>query len=153
VALLIDVATARAISLWDERYFMGKTTVTSARLRMAGYRLVEELRAIVEHGSRRDRLGCVSVPDSQLRYFMLKNYRMSTLLALLPARLWSPFLLLAARDTSALVGGAGHREVDAEIGPGVGRSSKRGRLVIGGCSSAHRCSFATIWSVARSADS
>ena len=101
VALLIDVATARAISLWDERYFMGKDDGDFCyRLRMAGYRLVEEPRAIVEHGSRPRSPWMFPFQIRNRWYFMLKNYRVSTLLVLLPALAIHEvlqFLLLAAK--------------------------------------------------------
>jgi GT2 family glycosyltransferase len=86
VALLIDVATARAIGLWDERYFMGKDDGDFCfRLRLAGYRLVEEPRAVVEHGSRPRSTWMFRYQIRNRWYFMLKNYGGRTLLVLLPA--------------------------------------------------------------------
>ncbi len=85
MALLIDVATARKISFWDERYFMGKDDGDFCyRLRMAGYRLIEEPRAIVEHGSRPRSAWMFPYQIRNRWYFMLKNYRAGTLLVLLP---------------------------------------------------------------------
>jgi len=55
------------------------------RLRLAGYRIIEEPRAIVEHGSR-PRSACMFPFQIRNRwYFMLKNYGLRTLLILLPA--------------------------------------------------------------------
>jgi GT2 family glycosyltransferase len=101
VALLIDVATARTIGLWDERYFMGKDDGDFCyRLRLAGYRLIEEPRAIVAHGSRPRSAWMFPYQIRNRWYFMLKNYRAATLLVLLPALAIHEalqFLLLAAK--------------------------------------------------------
>jgi GT2 family glycosyltransferase len=85
VALLIDVAVAREIGLWDERYFMGKDDGDFCyRLRLAGYRLVEEPRAIVEHGSKPRSTWMFPFQIRNRWYFLLKNYRARTLLVLAP---------------------------------------------------------------------
>jgi GT2 family glycosyltransferase len=86
VALLIDVEAARRIGLWDERYFMGKDDGDFCyRLRLAGYRLIEEPQAIVEHGSRPRSAWMFPYQIRNRWYFMLKNYRVRTLVVLLPA--------------------------------------------------------------------
>jgi len=86
VALLVAVAAAHQIGLFDDRYFMGKDDGDFChRLCMAGYRLVEEPRAIVEHGSR-PRSAWLFVPQIRNRWhFVLKNYEARTLLVLFPA--------------------------------------------------------------------
>jgi GT2 family glycosyltransferase len=101
VALLIDVAMARRIGLWDERYFMGKDDGDFCyRLRLAGYRLVEEPRAIVEHGTRPRSTWMFPFQIRNRWYFMLKNYSVATLIVLLPALLVHEvfqFVLLTAK--------------------------------------------------------
>jgi GT2 family glycosyltransferase len=101
VALLIDVAAARQIGFWDERYFMGKDDGDFCyRLRMAGYRLVEEPRAIVEHGTRPRSTWMFPFQIRNRWYFMLKNYSAGTILVLLPALIVHEtlqFLLLAVK--------------------------------------------------------
>jgi GT2 family glycosyltransferase len=83
--LLLDRDAAVAVGLFDERYFMGKDDGDfTHRVRIAGYRILEVPDALVLHGSR---------PRSdwlfyyQLRnrwHFMLKNYQLRTLLAMVP---------------------------------------------------------------------
>jgi GT2 family glycosyltransferase len=86
VALMIDVEVARRIGLWDERYFMGKDDGDFCfRLRLAGYRLVEEPRALVEHGSRPRSAWMFPFQIRNRWYFMLKNYGAWTLVVLAPA--------------------------------------------------------------------
>ena len=86
VALLIDVAVARRIGLFDERYFMGKDDGDFCyRLRLAGYRLVEDGRAVVAHESRPRSSWMFPYQIRNRWYFMLKNYGARTVIALLPA--------------------------------------------------------------------
>lgn len=86
VALLIDVAVARTLGFWDERYFMGKDDGDFCyRLRLAGYRLIEEPRALVEHGTKPRSTWMFPFQIRNRWYFMLKNYEGRTLLVLLPA--------------------------------------------------------------------
>jgi GT2 family glycosyltransferase len=86
VALLIDVGIARAIGLWDERYFMGKDDGDFCyRLRLAGYRVLEVPQAIVLHGSRPRSTWMFRYQIRNRWYFMLKNYGARTLIVLLPA--------------------------------------------------------------------
>jgi GT2 family glycosyltransferase len=88
VALLIDVAVAHAIGLWDDRYFIGKEDGDFChRIRMGGYRLVEDPAAIVEHRSK-PRSNWLFVPQIRNRWhFLLKNYEVRTLVVLAPALL------------------------------------------------------------------
>jgi len=86
VALLIDVKVAHAIGLWDDRYFIGKEDGDFChRLRMAGYRLVEEPRAIVAHRSRPRTAWLFSCQIRNRWHFLLKNYEARTLVVLSPA--------------------------------------------------------------------
>jgi GT2 family glycosyltransferase len=88
VALLFDVEVARGIGLFDERYFMGKDDGDFCyRLRMAGYRLVENGQAIVEHEHRPRSTWMFRYQIRNRWYFMLKNYGGRTLVVLLPALL------------------------------------------------------------------
>jgi GT2 family glycosyltransferase len=85
VALLIDVSTAGRIGLFDERYFMGKDDGDFCyRLRLAGYRLIEEGRAVVEHEHRPRSSWMFRYQIRNRWYFMLKNYGARTLLVLGP---------------------------------------------------------------------
>jgi GT2 family glycosyltransferase len=86
VALLIDVEAARTIGLFDERYFMGKDDGDFCyRLRLAGYRLIENGHAIVEHEHRPRSTWMFRYQIRNRWYFMLKNYGARTLVVLLPA--------------------------------------------------------------------
>jgi GT2 family glycosyltransferase len=86
--LLIDVSAARRIGLFDERYFMGKDDGDYCyRLRLAGYRIVEDGRAIVEHESRPRSTWMFRYQIRNRWYFMLKNYGARTLIVLAPALL------------------------------------------------------------------
>lgn len=85
VALLIDVRVAHAIGLWDDRYFIGKEDGDFChRLRMAGYRLVEEPRAIVAHRSRPRSAWLFPCQIRNRWHFLLKNYEARTLVVLAP---------------------------------------------------------------------
>ncbi|HET9370774.1 MAG TPA: glycosyltransferase [Vicinamibacterales bacterium] len=86
VALLIDVRIAHLIGLWDDRYFIGKEDGDFChRLRMAGYRLVEEPRAVVEHRSKPRTAWLFHHQIRNRWHFLLKNYEMRTLVVLAPA--------------------------------------------------------------------
>lgn len=85
VALLIDVQVAHHIGLWDDRYFIGKEDGDFChRLRMAGYRLVEEPRAIVAHRSRPRTAWLFPCQIRNRWHFLLKNYEVRTLVILAP---------------------------------------------------------------------
>jgi hypothetical protein len=86
VALLIDVAVAHAIGMWDDRYFIGKEDGDFChRLRMAGYRLVEEPRALAAHRSRPRTAWLFPCQIRNRWHFLLKNYEVRTLIVLAPA--------------------------------------------------------------------
>lgn len=86
VALLIDVAAANAIGLFDERYFMGKDDGDFCyRLRLAGYRIVEDGSAVVEHESRPRSSWMFRYQIRNRWYFMLKNYGVRTIVVIAPA--------------------------------------------------------------------
>jgi GT2 family glycosyltransferase len=106
VALLIDVAAARAIGWWDERYFMGKDDGDFCyRLRLAGYRIVEDAHSVVEHGSRPRSAWMFRYQVRNRWYFMLKNYGTRTLVVLGPAwcihEVLQVFLLVSTGHFSA----------------------------------------------------
>jgi GT2 family glycosyltransferase len=86
VALLIDVAASHHIGLWDDRYFIGKEDGDFChRLRMGGYRLVEDPRALVEHRSRPRSAWLFTCQIRNRWHFLLKNYEVRTLVVLFPA--------------------------------------------------------------------
>jgi GT2 family glycosyltransferase len=96
VMLLVDVAIAKRIGLFDERYFMGKDDGDFCyRLRLAGYRLVEDGGAVVEHDSRPRSTWMFRYQIRNRWYFMLKNYGGRTIVALLPALVLHDVLQLA----------------------------------------------------------
>ena len=86
VAYLIDVAVAKHIGLFDDRYFIGKEDGDFChKLLIAGYRLVEDPLAIVEHQSK-PRSSWLFVCQIRNRWhFLLKNYELRTLLLIAPA--------------------------------------------------------------------
>jgi GT2 family glycosyltransferase len=86
VALLIDVKAAHHIGLWDDRYFIGKEDGDfSFRLRMAGYRLVEDPKALVEHATRPRSTWLFRHQIRNRWHFLLKNYELRTLIVIAPA--------------------------------------------------------------------
>ncbi len=86
VALLIDVAVAHHVGLWDDRYFIGKEDGDfSFRLRMAGYRLVEDPLALVEHASKPRSAWLFRHQIRNRWHFLLKNYELRTLVVIAPA--------------------------------------------------------------------
>jgi GT2 family glycosyltransferase len=86
VALPIDVKVARYRGLWDDRYFIGKEDGDfSFRLRMAGYRLVEDPLALVEHATRPRSAWLFRHQIRNRWHFLLKNYELRTLIVILPA--------------------------------------------------------------------
>jgi len=85
VALLIDVKVAEAIGMWDDRYFIGKEDGDFChRLRMAGYRLVEEPRALVAHRSKPRTAWLFHHQIRNRWHFLLKNYEVRTLVVIAP---------------------------------------------------------------------
>lgn len=86
VALLIDVKVAHHIGLWDDRYFIGKEDGDfSFRLRMAGYRLVEDPLSLVEHATRPRSTWLFRHQIRNRWHFLLKNYELRTLIVIGPA--------------------------------------------------------------------
>lgn len=86
VAYLIDVAVAHHIGLFDDRYFIGKEDGDFChRLLIAGYRLVEDPLAIVEHRSKPRSAWLFPCQIRNRWHFLLKNYELRTLLLLAPA--------------------------------------------------------------------
>lgn len=86
VALLIDVRIAHHIGLWDDRYFIGKEDGDfSFRLRLAGYRLVEDPAAIVEHAAKPRSAWLFRHQIRNRWHFLLKNYELRTLIVIAPA--------------------------------------------------------------------
>lgn len=96
VALLIDVKAAHHIGLWDDRYFIGKEDGDfSFRLRMAGYRLVEDPSALVEHATRPRSTWLFRHQIRNRWHFLLKNYEVRTLIAIAPALVVHEIMQLA----------------------------------------------------------
>jgi len=86
VTFLLDAAVAKRVGLFDERYFMGKEDGDFChRLVMAGYRLVEDPHALIEHGSKPRSTWLFPFQIRNRWHFMLKNYETRTLVLLLPA--------------------------------------------------------------------
>lgn len=88
VTFLLNVAAARAVGGFDDRYFMGKEDGEFCyRLKLAGYRLVETPAAIARHGTRPRTTWLFPFQVRNRWHFMLKNYQMRSLLVLGPALL------------------------------------------------------------------
>jgi GT2 family glycosyltransferase len=86
--LLIEKTSAVHAGLFDERYFMGKDDGDfTHRMRIAGHRIVEIPQAIVLHLSRPRSAWLFSYQIRNRWHFMLKNYRLRTLLAMAPCLL------------------------------------------------------------------
>jgi len=85
-ALLIDRAAAIDVGLFDERYFMGKDDGDFVhRMNIAGYRIRELPQAIVLHNTRPRGDWTFYYQIRNRWHFMLKNYELTTMVALLPA--------------------------------------------------------------------
>jgi GT2 family glycosyltransferase len=85
-ALLIDRAAAIEIGLFDERYFMGKDDGDFIhRMHMAGYRIRELPESLVLHDTRQRSDWMFYYQIRNRWHFILKNYELRTILALLPA--------------------------------------------------------------------
>lgn len=88
VAYLIDVAVSRKIGDFDDRYFIGKEDGDFChRIVMAGYRLVEDGTALVEHRSKPRTAWLFPCQIRNRWHFLLKNYELRTLLLMIPALL------------------------------------------------------------------
>lgn len=103
--LLLDVAAARHVGGFDPRYFLGKEDGEFCfRLNAAGYDLIEEPRAVLEHGSRPRSTWLFPFQIRNRWHFMLKNYETRTLVAIAPAlAIHEPlqFALLVAKGQGA----------------------------------------------------
>lgn len=101
VAYLIDVAVALRIGLFDDRYFIGKEDGDFChRLLIAGYRLVEDPLALVEHQSKPRSAWLFPCQIRNRWHFLLKNYEVRTLLLIAPVlAVHEPvqFVVLAAK--------------------------------------------------------
>ena len=102
---LMDVASAKRVGHFDDRYFMGKEDGEFCyRLRLAGYRIVETPAAVVQHASRPRSTWLFRYQVRNRWHFMLKNYELRTLIAMAPALvIHEPLqlLLLASRGQAA----------------------------------------------------
>lgn len=86
VVMLVDAAAAQRVGLFDGQFFMGKEDGDFCyRVRAAGYRLVEEPRAVVAHPNRPRTTWLFSYQIRNRWYFILKNYELRTLVILAPA--------------------------------------------------------------------
>jgi GT2 family glycosyltransferase len=84
-ALLIDKTRALQYGLFDERYFIGKEDGDfTHRAKLAGYAIWEMPEAIVRHHSRARGTWLFYFQIRNRWHFMLKNYELRTLVALLP---------------------------------------------------------------------
>ncbi len=97
VCFLLRTDVARRVGGFDARYFMGKEDGEFCyRLRLAGYDLIETPHAVAEHGSRPRSTWLYRYQIRNRWHFMLRNYELSTLLAIAPALiLHEPLQLLA----------------------------------------------------------
>ena len=88
VAYLIDVAVSKKIGDFDERYFIGKEDGDFChRIVMAGYRLVEDGAALVEHRSKPRTAWLFPCQIRNRWHFLLRNYELRTLVLMVPALL------------------------------------------------------------------
>ncbi len=86
VAYLIDVAVSKKIGDFDERYFIGKEDGDFChRIVMAGYRLVEDGAALVEHRSKPRTAWLFPCQIRNRWHFLLRNYELRTLVLMIPA--------------------------------------------------------------------
>src|SRR5437667_4700235 len=86
--LLIDRQAAIEVGLFDERYFIGKEDGDfTHRIRVAGYRILELPCALVLHRARPRGTWLFYYQIRNRWHFMLKNYELRTLLAILPCLL------------------------------------------------------------------
>lgn len=86
VAYLIDVAVSKRIGNFDDRYFIGKEDGDFChRIIMAGYRLVEDGAALVEHRSKPRTAWLFPCQIRNRWHFLLKNYELRTLILMMPA--------------------------------------------------------------------
>ena len=85
-ALLLDRQTAIDVGLFDERYFIGKEDGDfTHRIKMAGYKIWEMPDALVLHNSRPRSAWLFYYQIRNRWHFILKNYEVRTILAIMPA--------------------------------------------------------------------
>lgn len=83
--LLLDRAAAIDVGLFDERYFIGKEDGDfTHRVRLAGYRILEQPDALVLHRSRPRGAWLFYYQIRNRWHFMLKNYQWRTLVLIAP---------------------------------------------------------------------
>ncbi|MDE3153502.1 MAG: glycosyltransferase family 2 protein [Acidobacteriota bacterium] len=86
--LLLDRQAAIEVGLFDERYFIGKEDGDfSHRIKLAGYEILEVPDSVLLHYSRPRGTWLFYYQIRNRWHFMLKNYQVRTLLAILPALL------------------------------------------------------------------
>ncbi|HVC20508.1 MAG TPA: glycosyltransferase [Vicinamibacterales bacterium] len=86
--LLLDRQAAIDVGLFDERYFIGKEDGDfSHRITLAGHRILEVPDAILLHHSRARGTWLFYYQIRNRWHFMLKNYELRTLVALIPVLL------------------------------------------------------------------
>jgi GT2 family glycosyltransferase len=84
-ALLLDREASIEIGLFDERYFIGKEDGDfTHRAKMAGYKIWEVPQALVLHNSRPRSAWLFYYQIRNRWHFILKNYQVSTIVALIP---------------------------------------------------------------------
>ena len=87
-ALLLDREAAMDVGLFDERYFIGKEDGDfTHRVKMAGYKIWEMPEALVLHNSRPRSSWLFYYQIRNRWHFILKNYELRTIVAILPALL------------------------------------------------------------------
>jgi len=87
-ALLLDRQTAIDVGLFDERYFIGKEDGDfTHRIKMAGYKIWEMPDALVLHNSRPRSAWLFYYQIRNRWHFILKNYEVRTIVAIMPALL------------------------------------------------------------------
>jgi GT2 family glycosyltransferase len=87
-ALLLDRVAAIEVGLFDERYFIGKEDGDfTHRVKMAGYKIWEMPDALVLHNSRPRSTWLFYYQIRNRWHFILKNYELRTIVALLPVLL------------------------------------------------------------------
>ena len=104
-ALLLDRAAAIEIGLFDERYFIGKEDGDfTHRAKMAGYKIWEMPQSLVLHKSRPRTAWLFYYQIRNRWHFILKNYEVATIIALIPPLLVYEPLQLAVLTAKGHLG-------------------------------------------------
>jgi GT2 family glycosyltransferase len=104
-ALLLDRAAAIEIGLFDERYFIGKEDGDfTHRAKMAGYKIWEMPQSLVLHNSRPRTAWLFYYQVRNRWHFILKNYQVTTIIALIPPLLVYEPLQLAVLTAKGHLG-------------------------------------------------